>query len=165
ETPNQLLTTFEFPADQAGGDRRKILQFEVRHWITNHEGGMGEAGDNTVGNLFYGSEGYLVMHNGGWKTFLGRKQEPGPAETGRASQLEHSRNFVEAIRANDPTRLTVPIVDGHRSCALIHLGNIAYRTGRNLTFDPSSEKIVGDAEAGRLLTKAYRAPYMLDGAG
>jgi predicted dehydrogenase len=165
ETPNQLLTTFEFPADKAGGDRKKILQFEVRHWISNHEGGMGEGASNTIGNVFYGSEGYLVMQGGGWRTFMGRKQEPGPAETGRNSQLEHSRNFVEAIRANDPSRLTVPIVDGHRSCALIHLGNIAYRTGRALAFDPQSEKILGDAEASRLLTKTYRKPYALEGAG
>src|SRR5450759_3609381 len=69
QTPNDLIAVFEFPNHQGGGDKKKILQFEVRHWITNREGvnseNMKETGntymvsaDNTVGNLFYGSKGY-----------------------------------------------------------------------------------------------------------
>lgn len=161
ETPNMLLSTFEFPSATGGGERKKLLQFEVRHWITNFEGGLGSGSSNNIGNLFYGSEGYMVMGGGGWKTFLGRKREPGPAESGRNSQLEHSRSFIEAIRANDPKRLTVSILDGHHSCALIHLGNIAYRLGRSLSFDPVAERVRGDEEANAMLTKQYRAPYTL----
>ncbi len=161
ETPNQLHCAFEFDADQAGGDRKKMLQFEVRHWITNHEGGMGQGTENNIGNLFYGSEGYMVMHRGGWKTFMGRKREPGPSEQGKTSQLEHSKNFIQAIRANDPARLTVPILDGHHSCALIHLGNIAYRVGRSLHFSPNEERVLGDQEANAMLTKTYRAPFVV----
>src|SRR5690242_10044522 len=68
QTPNTLNCTFEF--DLPGG-KRKMMEFEVRHWITNHEAGIGR-GDlvagkhrffghhNTVGNIFYGSDGYLV---------------------------------------------------------------------------------------------------------
>ena len=34
-----------------------MMEFEVRHWITNHEAGIGEDGNNTVGTTFYGSKG------------------------------------------------------------------------------------------------------------
>ncbi len=51
ETPNTLTASFEF--DEGG--KKKMLVFEVRHWITNHEAGIGDGGPgsdpNTVGNV------------------------------------------------------------------------------------------------------------------
>ena len=47
------------------------------------------------------------------------------------------------------------------SSALCHLTNISYRLGRKLVFDPATETLHGDAEANRLLTRTYRAPYLL----
>jgi hypothetical protein len=41
----------------------------------------------------------------------------------------------------------------------VHLGNIAYRLGRTLTFDPATLRFSGDAEANAMLTREYRAPY------
>jgi len=46
----------------------------------------------------------------------------------------------------------------HLSCGLIHLGEIAYRVGRVLHFDPQAEKILDDPDADRLLTKDYLEP-------
>ena len=47
ETPNTLNATFYF--DGAGG-KRKMMEVEVRHWITNHEAeiGTGAYGESTV---------------------------------------------------------------------------------------------------------------------
>jgi hypothetical protein len=45
-----------------------------------------------------------------------------------------------------------------------HLGNIAFRTGRRIQWDVARERIVGDAEAQKLVTKPYRAPWSLPGA-
>ena len=42
-----------------------------------------------------------------------------------------------------------------------HLGNIAFRTGRRVHWDAAREQIIGDAEAQKLVTKAYRAPWTL----
>jgi hypothetical protein len=47
----------------------------------------------------------------------------------------------------------------HLSCGLTHLGEIAYRAGRVLHFDPGREKFIGDAEADKMLTKEYREPW------
>jgi predicted dehydrogenase len=41
QTPNALMAVFEFPNPSGGGDKKKILQFEVRHWITNGEDACG----------------------------------------------------------------------------------------------------------------------------
>src|SRR5712671_6194592 len=79
ETPNTLTATFEF--DDNG--KKKMMVFEVRHRITNHEAGIddGKPG-NTVGAIFYGSNGYLSVwdeDHGRYQSYLGREQQPGPA--------------------------------------------------------------------------------------
>jgi hypothetical protein len=45
----------------------------------------------------------------------------------------------------------------HLSSALVHLGEVAYRTGRALRFDPKTGTILGDDDANGRLTKPYRA--------
>jgi hypothetical protein len=66
--------------------------------------------------------------------------------------------------AKDPSLLNGPVETAHLSSGLAHLGNIAYRTGRALTFDPKTEKFVGDDDANKYLTRKYRAPYSLPAA-
>src|SRR5262245_4568433 len=47
-------------------------------------------------------------------------------------------------------------VQGHTSSLHSHLANIVVMTGRSLKFDPKTETITGDAEAGKLLGRQYR---------
>jgi hypothetical protein len=54
-----------------------------------------------------------------------------------------------------------PVETAYLSSDLAHLGNIAYRTGRALTFDPKTEKFVIDDDANKYLIRKYRAPYSL----
>ena len=49
----------------------------------------------------------------------------------------------------------------HRTMSVIHLTNIAIRTGRKLKFDPVTEQIIGDEEANRLVNQPMRAPWHL----
>jgi hypothetical protein len=49
----------------------------------------------------------------------------------------------------------------HYASAIAHLGNISYRLGRRLEFDPKTEKFVGDKEADQHLTRKYRAPFVV----
>ena len=37
QTPNALMAMFEFPHPKGAAEKKKILQFEVRNWITNAE--------------------------------------------------------------------------------------------------------------------------------
>jgi hypothetical protein len=169
ETPNTQHATFQW-------DDGKVLQFEVRGLYTNDED------DIRIGNLFYGSEGWMHLHQDGYETFLGRNNEPGPsgkpvvkknmaaiggpegfqegAEVASA-RLMHRINFIEAVRMRDPAHLTGDILQGHISSALGHLANISYRVGRNLEFDPYTEKFVDDDQADGYLTRDYRYPYIV----
>ncbi len=169
ETPNTLMALYEFPNSNGAGDKKKILQFEVRHWMTNPEGnhlGSGEnlsnaymtSAANVVGNIFYGSKGYMLKDVEGWQTFMGKERKPGDSGEGTGN---HYQNFIDAIRANDPSLLTAPIEEGFYSCALIHLGHISYRLGRTLNIEPKTLTIINDKEANQMLTKEYRKPYLL----
>lgn len=147
ETPNCQMAIFEYP------DEKKILTFEVRHWITNSEG------DSQIGAFVYGSEGYLeISKYNGYRTFLGKNREPGPAQEEGGN---HYANFIDAVRSRKPEQLNAEIEDGHISASLVHLANIAYRTGRTLEFNPKQENFPNDEEANRLLKRQYRPPFVV----
>ena len=166
ETPNTLVVTLEYNHE----GRKKVLIFEVRHWITNTEGEMAGKSDEmagpaagapqTVGNLFYGSKGYLVMR-GGFRTFLGKEQALGPASK-QAERSSPFANFVAVVRSRKREDLKAEIEEGAISMVSLHLGNIAYRLGRTLHFDPESMRCIGDDEANAMFTrKQYRPPFVI----
>jgi predicted dehydrogenase len=147
ETPEVLASTYYYPKE------KKIIEFEVRPWITNGENGA------EVGNIFYGSEGYLVVYGyDRYETFLGKNKTPGPT---RREGGDHFLNFIQAVRAHDKSILNAPVETAHLASGLAHLGNIAYRTGRTLYFDPATEKFVKDKEADKYLTRPPRKPFVV----
>jgi predicted dehydrogenase len=158
ETPNTLSASFEF--DEGG--KKKMITFEVRHWITNHEGGIDEPRPgNTVGVIFYGSKGYLTIwseDNGKYATFLGPEQKPGPSGTEKGN---HWANFIDVVRSRKQADLFAPIDEGAISTTLVHLANISYRLGRSLHFDAASYSCVGDPEANKMFTRNYRKPFVV----
>jgi len=167
-TPNVLMAMFEFPNENGQGDKKKILQFEVRHWISNREVWLGvdnsdnsgymKSSSNTVANLFYGSKGYMAKDVDRWQTYMGKERELGPSGSGLAN---HYKNFIDTIKANDPSMLNGNIEEGVYSCMVMHLGNISYLLGRSLEFDPVKMKFKNDKEADALMTKEYRHPFVI----
>ncbi|MHC5542005.1 Gfo/Idh/MocA family protein, partial [Singulisphaera rosea] len=150
ETPEVLTSSYHFP------EQNKMIEFEVRPWVTNTEGGSG------IGNIFYGSEGYLIVNGyNSYETFLGQKREPGPKNKDSDPVAKHFANFIDAVRSRDVSTLHGPVETAHTSSALAHLGNIAYRLGRRLTFDPKAETFVGDSEANSMMTREYRKPFVV----
>jgi predicted dehydrogenase len=107
----------------------------------------------------YGSEGVLAITSyTNWYALMGPKGEPGPKGSGGG---DHFANFIEAVKSRDVKTLNADIEQGHLSSAYCHLGNIAYRLGRKLHINPSSESFVNDAEADAMLTREYRAPFVV----
>lgn len=162
-TPNTMIATFEF--DKNG--KKAIMAAEVRHWITNNEatisdspelkmGTMAKQG-NTIGNIFYGSKGYLAIEGyTKYTSWLGSEHAAGPTRQGGGN---HWQNFIDVVRSRKMEDLTAPIQEGHYSCALMHLANISYRVGRTLNFDPIKEEIIGDKEASAMMKRNYRTGY------
>jgi predicted dehydrogenase len=164
ETPNTLSCVFEFT--ESGG-RKKMMEFDVRHWITNNEAGISSGmfrGRNAIGDIFYGANGYLAAGNEdafSYESWLGPDQNAGPR--GRSGS-DHFSNFISCVRSRKAAELRAPIEEGHFSCALVHLANASYRLGRELRFDPETEQVVGDAEANEILSdrdRGYRAPFVI----
>ena len=152
EVPEVQSSIYHYPKE------KKIIQFEVRHWCTNLEDGAG------VGNIFYGDKGYLVVNGyNSYESFLGEKREKGPSRKEGGELTLHFKNWFDAIRARDMSIQNGPVQTGHLSSALAHLGNISFRLGRQLTFDPVAERFYGDGEneANAMLSREYRDPYVL----
>lgn len=82
---------------------------------------------------FYGSEGAMEIDgDGGFKIFdASHKLVEEKAKTGWG-QVEHLANFIAAVRADDPGLLNQPILSGHQSTLLCHLGNMAYRADQTI---------------------------------
>ena len=159
ETPNTQTAVFRY----ADG---KILQFEVRGLYTNSEDGI------RIGNLFFGTEGWMHLDGSTWKTYFGRKNEPGPSnetveEASDPMNLagtgggNHFENFINALRSGRREDLTCEIEEGHMSTVLPHMANIAYRRGRTLKFDGERERFVADRRAQVLLARNYRKPFVV----
>ena len=161
ETPEVLSSVYKYP------DEDKIIQFEVRPWSTNTEQGV------TVGNIFYGDKGILVVDGyDKYQTYLGQDRTPGQSgddgvdsgtgmDRGAGGTDGHFANFIEAVRKHDKTILNGPVETAHLSSGLAHLGNIAYRLDRVLTFNPDTETFVNDPEADKMLTRDYRGNYVV----
>jgi len=77
------------------------------------------------------------------------------------TEESHFENFIRCVRSRKREELNCEVLEGHMSTALCHLANIAFRTGRKLTFDPATETFPGDAEANQYLTRKYREPYVV----
>jgi predicted dehydrogenase len=156
ETPNTQLATFDY------GDRQ--LVFEVRGLLTNAEGGLAPRGGNCVGNLFYGTDGYMEVDGSTYRIFKGedRKLEAeGKRDTGMTENARHMSNFLEAVKSRDRKSLNAEVEIGVASAALCHFANISYRVGRMLRYEESSGKFAGDEQANALLTRKYRTPYVV----
>lgn len=152
ETPNTQTATYKY----ADGT---LLEFEVRGRFTNHEGSKGQE----VGNLFFGSEGWLEIFGDSWNAFKGRDRVPfaSSKESKSADKPLHYANFIEAVRAENDELLHCHISDGVLSSDLPHLANISYRAGRQLKFMGENEKFANDPEADLMLTREYRYPYIV----
>ena len=121
--------------------------------------GPKDAKTNTIGNIFYGPNGYLAIDGyDAYKTWLTDQAKPGPS--GKADG-DHFANFIDCIRSRRAEDIHSPIEEGHISTTLVHLANASYRLGRALKFNPEQEQVVGDEEANRLLRGTYRAPYVV----
>jgi predicted dehydrogenase len=155
ETPNTLNCAYEFNDN----GKLKMMEFEVRHWMSHGEATVHERGHNSIGSLAYGSKGYMAIDSyTSYKTWLGKEQAPGPAANQGG---DHYRNFIEAVKSRKRESLNSEIEDAALSTVLVHLANISYRVGRTLQFDAATYTVKNDPEATAMFTRDYRKPYVV----
>jgi predicted dehydrogenase len=107
-----------------------------------------------TGECIFYAEGGSLHTSGAAYTFYDMKGEKMAEGKGKGGDVAHVANFIETLRGKDS--LNAPIEEGQKSTILCHLGNIAYRTGTMVHFDPKTKKITNNPAAEKLLGRKYR---------
>jgi len=156
ETPNTQQAMFSY--------RGKEIQFDVRNLNTGTESQIPLTG-SIVGNIFFGSEGFMIVHPTGFQVYMGDKREKTHDEANVEERVwdpkPHMQNFLDGVRARDPKVLHADIAEGVAAAAMCHYANAAYRLGRPMRPDPLSGRILNDGEANQMLERPGRAPYSI----
>jgi predicted dehydrogenase len=146
ETPNTQTVTWTYPdGTSIVGQIRGLYTNEPMRWD------------------FFGSKGHLhIFADGKYEVRMGREKTstPGPV-VANGGEEAHLRNFAEAVKSRDQSKLNAEIEQTYLSTGLCHLGNISYRLGREVKFDAAKERFIGDSAADAMLTRAYRKPYVV----
>lgn len=145
ETPDTLMAIFEYNDCQIIFEQRLFTPYGL------------EGHDN--GNMFYGTKGKMEIGRRGVLVTPVKGEQYKITAPGTEV---HIQNFLNAVRANDPSILNAPIEIGAIASDLCNVANIAYRTGvADLRFDPEKREITNSAEANALVKRTYRKGYEL----
>lgn len=113
------------------------------------------------GVTFQGTEGWVWVNRGAIETssqaLLDYTPEPGEIVYDKSDN--HYRNFIDCVLSRKQP--IAPIEQAHRSITIAHLGNISLRLGRDLRWDPVTERITGDDAANAMLSRPMRKPWSL----
>ena len=150
ETPDLLQTVYTF----------KDFTVMWDHAIGIDDGAYGR----NHGLGFVGENGTLVIDRGGWEVIpekvngqLRMEAVPLKKQYGEGGLNLHVKNHLECIKSRN-RNCNASVEIGAHIAKFSQLGNIAYRTGKKLSWDGSS---FHDAEADQYLCKTYRAPWEL----
>jgi predicted dehydrogenase len=145
EWPDNLMATYDYG--------NCLLTYEMRIWSPYPLDGESE------GAAVLGDEGYIVLGNSRWRAF-DRKGQQVAQDSGSYNDVGHARSFLQCMRSRQAPAADLPTI-GHPSSMLCHLGNVAWRAGRTIRYDPATGTIPGDEEAARFLKRTYREPWVL----
>lgn len=151
EFPDTQEATFEFPEGKT-----IIWQGQSCNGLPTHGRSRGSAILGTAGSMIIDQDGYAIYD---LKNKLVRESLASNGADALNTSADdalttgHVTNFIEAVRTGAP--LTAPIQDGVKTNLLCHLGNIAQQTGRKLSTDPGSGRILGDKEAMKRWERDY----------
>lgn len=164
DTPDTMQVVYEF--DQC------MLTYSMR------KGNGLPFNNHGYGILFCGTDGSLLLDRSGHEIIPDKIDEPygirealGPQKhrtiSLRGSKFKakddglpaHVDNFLKCLDSREKPIADVEII--HHSTNTCHLGNIALKLGKRLTWDVESETFPNDPEARKYLTREYREGYEL----
>ena len=134
---------------------------ELRHLDLPHEW--------PIAMHFVGSEGRLTMQiergpAGPMDLYPKAKYAnytPPPRTLPRYPGSEY-RQWIQAIRNGNPAGTEIPFSYSGPLCETLALGNVAYRTGKKLEWDPARLKATNCPEADKFIQGTYRPGWELD---
>ena len=139
ESPDTAIATYDFGTCGASWD---------------HSSCNPRSGESVPFVAWFGENGMRMEQiASGYKVFDGRGKLVDQG-TGPGGDVVHIQNFIDAVRGTAKPNSEIAV--GQTSSLLCHLGNIAYRTGHTLDFDPVKRRILDDKEAAKLWRREYR---------
>lgn len=142
ETPDTCVLTLDF------GD--KAIVWEGQSCAPRGFEGTG------FGVSFFGDKGSVVIAGDTGRVY-DLKDKLVREIKGRAGDVVHFANFADAIRTG--AKLNSEIAEGQKAALYCHLGNIAWRSGQTVRFDPAKRKLVGDKAVQALWRRQYRKDW------
>jgi hypothetical protein len=118
--------------------------------------------DIQMGTKFIGTDGWVWVNRGEFdaSNIEWRRIRELPEDQQKVKLYvsnNHTRNFLDCVKSRKPT--IAPVETAHHSAIPGHLGLISMLVGRKIKWDVKKEKISGDKEATKLLTREYRTPW------
>lgn len=148
ETPDSQIAVYEFPDF--------LLEWE-------HKSGMGVGlNSRSWGVSWSGTEGTILLNDEGWQLVVEHRKanlEPVKQRGSGDPRPAHVRNFLDCVKSRKSPVLNLALA--HHVSTVAHLGNIAFRTGQKIVWDPVKEKITNDSQADKLVGVKYRKPWKL----
>lgn len=117
------------------------------------------------GTTFYGTKGWISLSNSSAQSNipeLNTRLNAFPKNNRGWINSENNtmgKRFISVIKGEENE--LCPLDEAIISDSISHMGDIAIRTGRKVTWDPTKGELVGDAEANKLYTREMRSPYQL----
>lgn len=147
ETPDTLATVYDF------GDF--IMLWEHAQAINGGNYGRDH------GIAYIGNNGTLVLDRGGWEIIPeGKNMEAVKVKKSDDGLANNTKNFIDVVKNRDLSKLNAPLQAGATVATVCQMGNIAYKTGKKLTWD-KQKQLFTDADANKLITPVYHNNYTL----
>ena len=150
-----------------------VFEYDGFNMLWEHATGIdGGNYGRTEGIAFIGNNGTLVVNRDGWELLPETTEVDGQRRyrmealpswrTGDVEALDlHTANFVEAVRKGDASTLACGLESGSVAAINAHMGNIAFKVGRKIYWDPATGAFKGDAEANALVVPKYHNGWTL----
>jgi predicted dehydrogenase len=162
--PSELEGHGEFPPADAVWNAATKYRIELKYPQDIQMVIAGGYDEIRGGVKWVGSDGWVYVNRGTFEAsnedWRDIKQLPDDMRKIRLYEsTNHWRNFLDCVKSRQPT--ITPVQTAHHSAIPGHLGLISMLTGRKLKWDVKKEKILGDSEASKLLSRPFRHPWKL----
>ncbi|MFN4261179.1 MAG: Gfo/Idh/MocA family protein [Gemmataceae bacterium] len=150
DAPDSQVAVYEFENFTAVWEHRRFAD--------------NNAEKHKIGCYFYGTKG--TFHLGwrdGWTFYPANAKEPILHENSQLQEPDgHNLKLLWADFLDSIARNRRPVADieqAHRSTCMSLLGMLSWKLGRSVQWDGEKERIIGDADANKLLRREYRQPW------
>jgi predicted dehydrogenase len=162
--PSEVEGSGELPPTNAVWNSSPKYRFELKYPRNITMTIAGGYPDIKMGVRWVGTEGWVWVDRSGfdssnpdWKQ--GKTLARELRKVKLYTSASHQQNFLDCVKTRQ--RTITPVEVGHHSAIPGHLCLISMKTGRKIRWDTKEEKILGDPQASKLMTREYRGPWKM----